>query len=406
MGDRGAGLGGGRRTAAGALGRHGQTGMASGAEPNRSADVMELIAAQKPERDALTLPPAPRDERAGGAASLARILIVTDAWAPQVNGVVRTLSAVADELASMGRVPLVIGPDKFRTIPCPTYPEIRLSLFPGRKLARLIEAFAPDAMHVATEGPLGMAARAYARRLGLSFTTSFHTRFPEYIAARTGLPPSLAYAWLRRFHAAGSGVMVAAESLRRELARRGFANIRPWTRGVDFSVFRPAPREDWTLPRPVFLYVGRVAVEKNIAAFLDLDLPGSKVVVGDGPQLPALQSKYPGVHFAGARRGAPLAAAYAGADVMVFPSRTDTFGLVLIEALACGTPVAAFPVPGPLDVLGDAAGRVGVLDEDLGRAARAALAIDRAQCLAFAEMFTWRRAAEMFAANLVPMKRG
>ncbi len=349
----------------------------------------------------------PRTEAEGDARRDARprILIISDAWAPQVNGVVRTLAAVAGELAAMGSEAVVIGPGEFRTIPCPTYPEIRLSLFPGRRLARRIEEIAPDALHIATEGPLGTAARAYARRRGLSFTTSFHTRFPEYIAARTGLPPGLGYAWMRRFHNAGSGVMVAAESLRRELARREFANIRPWTRGVDFSVFRPEPREDFPFPRPVFLYVGRVAVEKNISAFLDLDLPGSKVVVGDGPQLAALRGAYPGVHFAGARRGAELAAAYAGADVLVFPSRTDTFGLVLLEALACGTPVAGFPVPGPLDVLGEAAGRVGVLDEDLGRAARAALAIERAACLAFAGAFTWRRAAEMFLANLVPARR-
>ncbi|HUC17298.1 MAG TPA: glycosyltransferase family 1 protein [Acetobacteraceae bacterium] len=338
------------------------------------------------------------------AAPLSRLLIVSDAWAPQVNGVVRTLAAVAGELTSMGRAAEVIGPGEFRTLPCPTYPEIRLALFPGRALARRIEDFAPEALHIATEGPLGMAARSYARHRGLAFTTSFHTRFPEYIAARTGLPPSLAYGWLRRFHAAGSGMMVAAESLRSELARRGFANIRPWTRGVDFSQFHTAPREEWNLPRPVFLYVGRVAVEKNIAAFLDLDLPGSKVVVGDGPQLAALRDAYPGVHFVGARRGATLAAAYAGGDVLVFPSRTDTFGLVLLEALACGTPVAAFPVPGPLDVLGKEAGRVGVLDEDLGRAARAALTLDRAECRAFAETFTWRRATEMFLSNLVPIR--
>lgn len=341
---------------------------------------------------------------ARGGADLRRILIVSDAWAPQVNGVVRTLAAVADELVSMGREASVIGPGEFRTIPCPTYPEIRLSLFPGRKLARRIEAIAPDAMHIATEGPLGLAARGYARHHKLAFTTSFHTRFPEYIAARTGLPPALGYAWLRRFHAAGSGMMVAAPNLRSELARRGFRNIRRWTRGVDFSQFRPAPREDWSFPRPVFLYVGRVAVEKNISAFLDLDLPGSKVVVGEGPQLAALRRAYPAVHFAGARRGAELAAAYAGADVLVFPSRTDTFGLVLLESLACGTPVAAFPVPGPLDVLGDEAGKVGVLDADLGRAARAALAIDRARCLAYAETFTWRRATEMFLSNLVPAR--
>lgn len=337
------------------------------------------------------------------AAELRRILIVSDAWTPQVNGVVRTLTAVADELATMGRDVTVIGPGEFRTLPCPTYPEIRLSIFPGGKLAKMIEAYAPDALHIATEGPLGMAARAYACRRGLAFTTSFHTRFPEYIAARTGLPPSLAYAWLRRFHAAASGTMVAAKSLSDELVRRGFANIRPWTRGVDSSVFRTDAREDWALPRPIFLYVGRVAIEKNISAFLDLDLLGSKVVVGDGPQLAALRQAYPGVHFAGARRGAPLAAAYAGADAVVFPSRTDTFGLVLLEALACGTPVAAFRVSGPIDVLGDAVGTVGVLDDNLAHAARAALAIDRAACRAYAQHFTWRRATEMFVANLVPV---
>jgi 1,2-diacylglycerol 3-alpha-glucosyltransferase/glucuronosyltransferase len=332
-----------------------------------------------------------------------RILIVSDAWVPQVNGVVRTLGAVSRELAAMGHEAMVIGPDRFRTLPCPTYPEIRIALFPDRALARRIEAFAPAALHIATEGPLGMAARAYARRRGRAFTTAFHTRFPEYIAARTGLPPALAYAWLRRFHAAGSGMMVAAESLRRELAGRGFPNVRPWTRGVDFSLFSPAPRMEWPVPRPVFLYVGRVAVEKNIAAFLDLDLPGSKVVVGDAPQRAALRRSYPAVLFAGARHGAELAAAYAGADVVVFPSRTDTFGLVMLEALACATPVAAFPVSGPLDVLGSAAGTVGALDADLGRAARAALAMDRGACRAFAERFTWRRAAEMFISNLVPI---
>jgi 1,2-diacylglycerol 3-alpha-glucosyltransferase/glucuronosyltransferase len=337
------------------------------------------------------------------AAASQRILIVSDAWTPQVNGVVRTLTAVTDELVAMGHDAMVIGPDQFRTLPCPTYPEIRVAVFPGRRLARQIEAFAPDALHIATEGPLGIAARSYARRRGHAFTTAFHTRFPEYIAARTGLPASLAYAWLRRFHAAGSGMMVAAESVCRELAGRGFSHLRPWTRGVDFSLFSPVPRMEWPVPRPVFLYVGRIAVEKNIAAFLDLDLPGSKVVVGDGPQLAALRKIYPAVHFPGARHGAALAAAYAGADVVVFPSRTDTFGLVLLEALACATPVAAFPVPGPLDALGGAAGTVGALDSDLGRAARAALAMDRSLCRAFAERFTWRRSAEMFFSNLVPM---
>ncbi len=332
-----------------------------------------------------------------------RVLIVSDAWAPQVNGVVRTLAAVTDELAALGHRAAVIGPETFRTIPCPTYPEIRLSLFPRRALARRIADFAPDTLHIATEGPLGMAARRWALTRGFRFTTSFHTRFPEYIAARTGLPPAPIYAWLRRFHAAGAGMLVAAESLRKELCRRGFAHIRPWTRGVDLALFHPAARTDRALPRPVFLYVGRIAIEKNIAAFLDLSLPGSKLVVGDGPELASLRRTYPDVHFVGARYGAALAAAYASADVMVFPSRTDTFGLVLLEALASGTPVAAFPVSGPFDVLGSAAGEVGILDADLGRAALTALTLNRAACRAYSERFTWRRASELFLANLVPL---
>ncbi|MBN8899239.1 MAG: glycosyltransferase family 1 protein, partial [Rhodospirillales bacterium] len=263
------------------------------------------------------LPPAPSH----------RILIVTDAWAPQVNGVVRTLTTVAEELRAMGHVVEVIGPDRFRTIPCPTYPDIALSLLPRRRLIRLIEAFRPDALHIATEGPLGLAARSWAKRRGIRFTTAFHTRIAEYIQARIGLPVAPIYAWMRRFHGAGAGTMVATPSLQRELATRGFRNIRPWSRGVDLDLFKPEPREAWDLPRPIFLYVGRVAVEKNIGAFLDLDLPGSKVVVGGGPQLASLQREYPGVTFTGPRFGAALARAYAGADVFVFPSLTDTFGL-------------------------------------------------------------------------------
>ncbi len=332
-----------------------------------------------------------------------RILIVSDAWKPQVNGVVRTLATVVGELSAMGHVAEVIGPDRFRTLPCPTYPDIRLSLLPGRRLGRMIEDFAPDALHIATEGPLGLAARAWARRHGRSFTTAFHTRFPEYVQARTGLPPRALYAWLRRFHGTGQGIMVATESLRQELAGLGFSNIRSWSRGVDLDMFHPFPREDWALPRPVFLYVGRVAVEKNIGAFLDLDLPGSKVVVGGGPQLAALQRRYKGVHFTGPRHGAALARAYAGADVFVFPSLTDTFGLVILEALACGTPVAAFPVTGPKDVLADAAGVIGAVDADLRSAALAALAADRDACRAHAERYGWRACAETFLANLVPL---
>lgn len=334
----------------------------------------------------------------------ARILIVSDAWKPQVNGVVRTLATITGELRAMGHVAEVIGPDRFRTLPCPTYPDIRLSVLPSRRLLQMIESFAPDALHIATEGPLGMAARGHARRRGWTFTTAFHTRFPEYLRARTLVPTRLSYAWLRRFHGAGSGVMVATESLREELAARGFRHIREWSRGVDLAAFTPQPREDFAgLPRPVFLYVGRVAVEKNISAFLDLDLPGSKVVVGDGPQLAALRRAYPGVHFAGVRHGAALSAAYAGADVMVFPSLTDTFGLVMLESLACGTPVAAFPVTGPKDVLVAGGPAVGAVDCDLRAAALRALAHgDRTACRAYAETFSWRACAERFLEHLLP----
>ncbi|MDE2007450.1 MAG: glycosyltransferase family 1 protein [Rhodospirillales bacterium] len=332
-----------------------------------------------------------------------RILIVSDAWAPQVNGVVRTLATVAAELRAMGHAVEVIGPDRFRTLPCPTYPDIRLAFRPGRRLADMIERFAPDALHVATEGPLGLAARRWAIRNQVAFTTAFHTRFAEYLHARTRIPLRPTYAWLRRFHGKASGTMVATESLRAELAARGFGHLRPWSRGVDVDLFRPEPRDPWAgLPRPVFLYVGRVAVEKNIGAFLELDLPGSKVVVGDGPALGALRRRHPEVRFTGKRQGEALAASYAGADVFVFPSRTDTFGLVVLEALACGTPVAAFPVTGPRDVLAGAAGRVGALDADLRAACLAALEADRAACRAHAELFSWRACAETFLDYLVP----
>ncbi len=337
-----------------------------------------------------------------------RIMIVSDAWRPQVNGVVRTLIAVAGELGAMGHAVEVIGPDTFRTVPLPTYPDIPIAVRPGPQLARRVERFAPTRLHIATEGPLGFTARRWAMKRGLRFTTSFHTKFPEYIRARTGLPTGLAYAWMRRFHNAGAATMVATLSLRRELERRGFRQVADWSRGVDLDLFKPAPREPWEgLPRPVFLYVGRVAVEKNIGAFLDLDLPGSKVVVGAGPQLASLQRAYPAVTFAGPRFGPALASAYAGADVFVFPSLTDTFGLVVLEALACGTPVAAFPVTGPRDIL-EAAGNtvgapVGAIDADLRKAALAALEGDRAACRAYAERFSWRACAETFLSHLVPM---
>lgn len=337
-------------------------------------------------------------------ADLSRILIVTDAWEPQVNGVVRTLRTITAEMRAMGKIVEVVGPDRFITMPAPSYPEIRLALFPGRKLANIIEAFQPDALHIATEGPLGLAARAYAKRYNIHFTTAFHTRFAEYLAARTRIPTRLTYAWLRHFHNAGSGVMVATRSLRDELGGRGFNNIRPWSRGVDLAAFQPEPHENWNLPHPIFAYVGRVAVEKNLRAFLSLDLPGSKLVVGDGPQRKALEKQFQDTHFAGARHGADLAKAYAEADVFVFPSKTDTFGLVVLEALACGLPVAAYKVTGPKDILGDAPLPVGALDDDLRAACLKALKINRAFCRPYAEQFSWRACAERFLENLVPVQ--
>jgi glycosyltransferase involved in cell wall biosynthesis len=334
-----------------------------------------------------------------------RILIVSDAWHPQVNGVVRTLSMVADELTALGHRVEVIGPGRFRTMALPTYRSIQVALLPGRRLSQMIEAFRPDALHVATEGPLGLAARRWAIRQGLAFTTSFHTRFPEYLHARLRAPTGLTYAWLRWFHNAGSATMVATASLQRELARRGFRNVRPWTRGVDLQRFQPLPAPVQATPRPLFLYVGRLAVEKNLRAFLSLDLPGTKVVIGDGPQRDALARAYPAALFLGERHGEALAQAYAGADVFVFPSLTDTFGLVLLESLASGTPVAAYPVTGPADILEGAAPGVGALDHDLRAAALRALSGDRVACRRHAERFSWRACAEAFLANLVVVGR-
>jgi glycosyltransferase involved in cell wall biosynthesis len=331
-----------------------------------------------------------------------RILIVTDAWLPQVNGVVRTLATLQTELTRAGHTVQVVGPEWFRTVPCPTYPDIRLALFPRRRLERIVGDFRPDALHIATEGPLGLAAARLARRRGLAFTTAYHTRFPEYVQARTGLPTRLLYAWLRRFHGGGARMLVATESLRDELAARGFRRIVLWSRGVDLTQFKPSLHAAHT--PPVFLYVGRVAVEKNIRAFLDLDLPGDKRVVGDGPLLQQLRREYPAVAFSGALHGAALADSYAAADVFVFPSRTDTFGLVVLEALACGTPVAAYPVTGPKDVFASAVGAIGVLHEDLRTACLGALRANRADCRAHAERFSWSACAATFAAALVRME--
>ncbi|MEX0922556.1 MAG: glycosyltransferase family 1 protein [Rhodovibrionaceae bacterium] len=331
-----------------------------------------------------------------------RILLASDAWFPQINGVVRTLSRVKEELEAKGHLFEVISPNLFSTVACPTYPEIRLALFPGRRLRDKIEAFEPEAIHIATEGPLGMAVRRYCLRRKLPFTTSYHTKFPEYLSARAPVPTALGYAVMRWFHGPSSGVMVATPSLREDLEGRGFGNVRSWSRGVDTELFRPRTDPALNLPRPIFLYVGRVAVEKSIEDFLRLDLPlGTKVVVGDGPQLASLKARYPQTVFTGAKQGEGLARHYASADVFVFPSRTDTFGLVMLEALASGVPVAAYPVPGPNDVVGGQG--VGVLDQDLGFAALQALAIPPQRCRAYAEKYSWSACAEQFLANLQPI---
>ncbi|MBI3446430.1 MAG: glycosyltransferase family 1 protein [Magnetospirillum sp.] len=339
-----------------------------------------------------------------------RILVVSDAWLPQVNGVVRTLDTLKGELERAGHDVVMVTPDRFRTIACPTYPEIRLALRPGRKIAQMIAAAQPCAIHIATEGPLGWAARSYCRRQGLPFTTAYHTKFPEYIQARFRVPLPISYAVMRRFHDSSAQIMVATQGIETELAQRGFKNISRWSRGVDTELFRPRPEAKGKdgpfghLPGPIFLYVGRVAVEKNIEAFLRLDLPGTKAVVGDGPQLEEMKRRFPKVHFAGARFAEDLARHYAAADVFVFPSRTDTFGLVLLEALASGLPVAAYPVPGPNDVIGTSP--AGILDDDLGMAAEAALRIDPGLCRDHALGFSWEACARQFIDNLRPFETG
>jgi glycosyltransferase involved in cell wall biosynthesis len=332
------------------------------------------------------------------------LALVTDAWSPQVNGVVRTLQRTKAELERLGHQVDVISPDQFRTIPCPTYPEIRLALWPGRKVYRELDALKPDAIHISTEGPLGRAARAWCLKHRLPFTTAYHTRFPEYVAARFTVPLAWTYAIVRRFHAPAARVMVATQSIESELVARGFSNISRWTRGVDLELFHPREQAPLDLPRPIHLYVGRVAVEKNIGAFLALKLPGSKVVIGDGPQLATLKAQYPGVHFLGAKYGSDLARHVAAGDVFVFPSLTDTFGLVMLEAMACGLPVAAFPVAGPKDVVRE--GEVGALDWDLAKAAERALALSGEACRRYAQGFSWEAATRQFLSNLAPVAYG
>jgi glycosyltransferase involved in cell wall biosynthesis len=329
-----------------------------------------------------------------------RILLVTDAWYPQVNGVVRTLDTLRKRLIAAGDEVRYLTPDGFVSMPCPTYPEIRLALAGPGSVRKIVAAFRPDAIHIATEGPLGLAARLYCARAGLPFTTAFHTRFPEYVHARFRVPVRWTYALLRWFHGPSRAIMTPTKTVLDDLVARGFPNVRLWTRGVDTDLFRPGAPEPIDGPGPVLMYVGRIAVEKNIQAFLDLDVPGAKVVVGDGPMIDQLRRRHPDVRFVGVKHGEELTRYYNAADVFVFPSKTDTFGLVMLEALACGTPVAAYPVMGPKDVITDP--RAGRLDNDLKAAVEAALALNRDDCRAFAETFSWEECARLFRGYLAP----
>ncbi|MDA1264977.1 MAG: glycosyltransferase family 1 protein [Planctomycetota bacterium] len=334
-----------------------------------------------------------------------RISLITDAWEPQVNGVVRTLRTVVAELRDSGDEVEVIHPGLFRSIPCPTYPEIRLAPLARKALTRRIDAWSPDAIHIATEGPLGVAARRMCVQRGWAFTTAFHTRFPEYLHARLRVPVRWTYRAMRWFHGRAERVMVTTQTLADELEGRGLDNVALWSRGVDTGRFHPRPVHPTlaNLPRPLCTYVGRVAVEKNLPAFLGADLPGTKLVVGDGPARAELERRFPQAVFVGAKRGEELAWHYSSSDVFVFPSRTDTYGLVLLEALASGVPCAAFPVPGPIDVLDET---VGALDEDLELAVRRALTRDRGACRQRALDRTWAGCARLFRSNLAPLTRG
>jgi 1,2-diacylglycerol 3-alpha-glucosyltransferase/glucuronosyltransferase len=327
-----------------------------------------------------------------------RILLMTDAWKPQVNGVVRSLESVGRALREIGTDIDFLTPQGFATVPLPTYGEIRIALASPWAVAKRLDAVAAEHIHIATEGPLGLAARRYCLRTKRVFTTSYHTRFPEYITARTRIPEKITYALLRRFHNAGYGIMVSTKSLADDLKSRGFQRLMRWSRGVDHGQFNPSKAKTLDLPRPIFLYAGRLAPEKNLEAFLSLDLPGSKLIAGDGPSRRALQTRYPQAHFIGMQEPDALAVYYASSDVFVFPSLTDTFGIVLIEALACGLPVAALPVPGPLDVIGTSG--AGVLDTDLRAACLAALEIPREKARAHALTFTWANSARQFLDNV------
>ena len=340
-----------------------------------------------------------------------KIAIATDAWYPQINGVVRTLSATVVELDRRGIEVELITPERFTTVPMPGYSSIRLAMAPRFSSRRMLDAFQPDVVHIATEGPIGWSARSWCKARDVSFTTAFHTNFAQYAAVRTGIDEKRFWPLLKRFHCPSRAVLVSTPSVRDDLERRGFSNCQLWGRGVDHWVFRPVGKqhpEIASLPRPILLNVGRVAVEKNLDAFLSLDVPGTKVVVGDGPDLDRLRQQYPDTHFLGTMSGEELAAAYRSADCFVFPSQTDTFGLVVIEALACGLPVAALPVPGPIDILGhdgrgpdnDMPATVGALDRDLKTAVGKALRLDRSAAAVFSMRFTWSAATDQFIASV------
>jgi glycosyltransferase involved in cell wall biosynthesis len=330
-----------------------------------------------------------------------KIALVTDAWHPQVNGVVRTLDTVVGLLRNRGHEILVISPDQYRSLPAPSYPEIRLAFTRAHTIGRQIEQFGAEAIHLATEGPLCVQARRWCLRKGRSFTTAYHTQFPEYLGKRTRMSPRLFWPYIRWFHRRSEAIMVSTESVRNQLCSEGLTHVHHWSRGVDLRNFRadtPSPAEYGQLVRPIQLYVGRVAIEKNIEAFLQCDQPGSKVVVGDGPALEGLQARHPDVLFVGRKTGTELAGYYAGADVFIFPSKTDTFGLVIIEALACGTPVAAYPVTGPIDIL--TAGN-GAMDQNLDVAIARALTLDAADCVAHGKKYSWDASASQFLDGLV-----
>jgi glycosyltransferase involved in cell wall biosynthesis len=331
-----------------------------------------------------------------------RILIATDAWHPQVNGVVRTLTSLARSAAALDADIAFLTPEGFPSLGLPTYPGLRIGLPNRREISRRIEAAAPDAIHIATEGPIGWSVRAHCRRRKLAFTTSYTTRFPEYVEVRTSIPAGVGYAVLRHFHSAAAMTMVATASLRQELNARGFRRLGFWGRGVDTNLFTPDAPAKLDLPRPIFMTMGRVAVEKNLEAFLALELPGSKVVIGEGPQRAELERRYPQAIFLGEKKGADLSSHLAAADVFVFPSRADTFGVVQLEALACGTPVAAFPVTGPLDVIANHP--IGALSEDLGEACIRALGMSREACRNFAIERSWENSARQFIGNLTALQ--